>query len=130
MRSYHVAAAAFAIGCETKWLDNLLSQVGMDGVSRERQGVARRIDADAVLRIAVARRLAHDLALPVRRALTMAEGLVAAGGRTAYPNGTQLSLDVTAIRKHVDHRLGEAAEALVTPRRGRPRLAERGARGG
>lgn len=125
MSRYHVAAASFAIGCNEKWLDNVLSQSSIRGVRRERQGISRTIDADAVLRLAVAHRITRDIGLPVRRALAVADRLVASEGRAAYPDGTVVSVELERLRGDLQARLVEAAEVLATPRRGRPPKARR-----
>ena len=120
MRSYHVAAASFAIGCDAKWLDNLITQCSPDGITRAQRGVARRVSAEAVLTIAVARAIALDLGLPLARALGLARELVAGAGRLTCPGGTSLSFDVDGMRGAIAQRLEDAAEVLVAPRRGRP----------
>lgn len=120
MSRYHVAAVSFAIGCDEKWLDNVLSQTSIPGVRRERQGVSRTVDADAVLRVALAHRIARDIGLSIRRALLLADRLVVSGGRAEYPNGTVVSVELEELRGDLEERLLEAAEVLATPRRGRP----------
>jgi len=130
VRSYHIAAASLAIGCDVKWLDNAITQFSPPGVTRARRGVARRISADAVLIIAVARRISLDIGSPTGRALELATQLVETGGRIAGPGGTALAFDVEALRHSIETRLGDAAEVLVAPRRGRPTGARRGGRVG
>lgn len=125
MRSYHVAAASLAIGCDAKWLDNAITQFSPAGVTRARRGVARRVSAEAVLVIAVARRIALDVGAPLGRALTLATALVDAGGRELCPGGTGISFDLDALRLSLEARLGDAAEVLVAPRRGRPPRTKR-----
>lgn len=120
MRSYHVAAVSLAIGCDHKWLDNVITQYSPAGVTRSQRGVARRVSVDGALVIAVARRLSVDLGTPMTRALALSEQLVESGGRLACGGGTELALDIEAVRGSIERRLGDAAEVLVTPRRGRP----------
>jgi len=120
-RSYHVAAASVALGCEPKWLDNILSRYRVHGVTRERQGIARQVSADALLRLAVARALVHDLAVPIPQAIALGHQLAdAPTGDCVLPSGLVLRVDVTRVRREIDRRLLESAELSVPPRRGRP----------
>src|SRR5262245_30282239 len=64
-RSYHTAAAAFAIGRPVKWLDSVLSRYDIAGVSRQTRGLARAIPADALLILRITSDLCGDLDLSV-----------------------------------------------------------------
>ena len=120
MRSYHIAAASLAIGCEIKWLDNVVTQCSPSGVTRAQRGVARRLSIDSVVTIAVARQLAFDLGAPMARSLELAAALIDNGGQLVCPGGSGIAFDVAAMRRQVERRLEDAAEVLVAPRRGRP----------
>jgi hypothetical protein len=120
-RSYHIATACIATQCDARWLDNLLSQHPLPGVTRERRGISRRIAPDALLLIAVIRILCEDLGLPVARAVQASIALAdSADARTVLPSGLSLQIDMTRIRQQVDRALLEAAESHVVPVRGRP----------
>jgi len=125
VRSYHIAAASLAIGCDAKWLDNAITQFSPAGVTRAQRGVARQISADAVLVIAVPRRISLDVGSPMGLALEIAASLVDSGGQVVRPGGTALAFDLDAMRQSIEARLGDASEVLVTPRRGRPRRGKR-----
>ena len=75
MRGYSVATAALALGVEYKWLDNLLSQNRVQGVSQSRQGVQRRLPPEALYVIATVHRLNRGLQIPVGTALELAHEL-------------------------------------------------------
>ena len=60
MRAYTVAASAFTLGVNTKWLDNVLSHHRVDGVFQQRQGISRRLTPAALLTLEIAARLGHQ----------------------------------------------------------------------
>ena len=121
MRSYTVAAAAFSLGISPKVLDNVLVRFEIGGVSRARQGVARRITARAVTTLDIAFRLAGSLRMPLGHALRFA-GEVVSGGRSTIEaeKGITLSFELRQIMADVDARLADAVEIAPVPRRGRP----------
>ena len=122
MRAFDINAVSLALGVTTKWLDNLLSHHHVAGVVGGRQGVRRLIRPHAVVRIAVAIRLIHELGVPVHRALRSADS-IAADGRLTGELGFELRMDVPALARELDARLAEAAETAATRKRGRPRGA-------
>src|SRR5687768_2095673 len=75
MRGYSVATAALALDVDSKWLDNLLSQHRVPGVAQARQGVQRRIQAEALYLIATTHGLNRDFQVPVGVALRLAQAL-------------------------------------------------------
>ena len=121
-RHYHVAAASVALDCSAKWLDNLLSRRDIPGVARERQGIARRLSSDALLRLAVVRILVRDLEMAIPMAISLANRLCDEGeGRHMLPSGLAIQLDLARLRRELELRLF-AADVSVPPRRGRPPL--------
>ena len=128
MRGYSVATAALALGVEHKWLDNLLSQNKVQGVSQSRQGVQRRLAPGALYVIATIHRLNRGLQIPVGRALELAHDLWRAPGgeRSGNPavvplDGVSLAVDREELRRLVDEAVAGALEIAPRTRRGRPR---------
>ena len=128
MRGYSVAATALALGLEPKWLDNLLSQHRVAGVSQSRQGVQRRLAPGAVYRIATVHGLNRDLQLPVAAAVRLAQALWEAPFEAGVPDQATARIgEITVvipranIRARVDAALADALEAAPRKRRGRPR---------
>ncbi|HUF26656.1 MAG TPA: hypothetical protein VMM18_06715 [Gemmatimonadaceae bacterium] len=108
-----------------KWLDNLLSHHRVHGVLSIRQGVRRRISAEAVTTIAVALELMRALGLPTGRALAMAPELIAGRGEHHWTPLLSVHIDLARIERELADRLAEAAEAAPPRRRGRPPGATR-----
>jgi len=132
MPLYNTATVAAAIGASPKWLDNLLSHNKIDGVIGGKQGVQRRLSADAVRIVALTKELIEHAALSAPAAVGIAATLVAAtspGGRTAPTNRVRLSpsvwleLDVSALEREISAGLAHAIEVTPHPLRGRPRRA-------
>ncbi len=126
-RGYTVATAALAVGAPVKWVDNVLSHFSIGGVAQSRQGIARRISAEAMFRLRVIRSLSELLGLPMELAVAGAEELVQKGfwevGR-----GLVVSLSREEALSDLESRLEYAVEAAPLPRRGRPPgKAKRGA---
>jgi hypothetical protein len=128
MRGYSVAATALALDVEPKWLDNLLSQHRVPGVSQSRQGVQRRLAPGAVYRIATIHSLNRDVQLPVAAAVRLAEALWEAPSEAGVPDHASARIgEITVvlprsdIRARVDAALADALEAAPRKRRGRPR---------
>ena len=120
-RSYHTAAAAFAIGRPVKWLDNVLSRYDIAGVSRQTRGLSRAIPAHSLLVLRIASDLCGDLELSVPRSLELAHRLVnSADGSAVLSSGLRIQVDVTLTRRALDHRLIETAETHLPATRGRP----------
>jgi hypothetical protein len=135
MPLYNTATVATAVGASPKWLDNLLSHNKIDGVSGGRQGVQRRLSADAVRIVALAKELIEHAALSAPAAVGIAAALVAStvpGGGTGSRQPVQLSpsvwieLDLGALEREISAGLAHAVEVTPHPRRGRPRRAKEG----
>ena len=123
MRAYDVAVATLAIGAPRKWTDNLLSQHALPDVISVRQGVARRLPYQSLIRIAVIRQLHTQLGIGVAKAVHFADGLLDSGQAAVLDVGqVRLGVDIAAVHKAVDQRLALALESAPTPRRGRPPL--------
>ena len=132
MPLYNTATVAAAIGASPKWLDNLLSHNKIDGVSGGRQGVGRRLSADAVRIVALTKELIEHAALSAPAAVGIAATIVgetSPDGRAAPTNRVRLSpsiwleLDVSALEREISVGLAHAIEVTPRPPRGRPRRA-------
>jgi hypothetical protein len=124
MRAYTVAASAFTLGVNTKWLDNVLSLHRVKGVFQQRQGISRRLTPAALLTIEIAARLGRAFAIPLGPALEIAAGLIEAGGKgIEIPEALaiRISADIDVIARELNDRLERAVEISPTPKRGRPR---------
>jgi hypothetical protein len=119
-RGYTVATAALAIDVPIKWLDNVLSHHTVTGVSRQRQGISRKLSIEGLLVVAVAATLVRELGSPMPRAIEIAEELADNDGRSQWPKGFELSLDLPTFRASLLERLQNAVEIAPLPRRGRP----------
>ncbi len=122
MPFYNTETAATALGVTPKWLDNLLSHNKIDGVSKARQGVARRLSVHGVQSVAVVRDLSSTLGIPVASAIEIARRLLHEPGR-AHPvsSAIKLSLDASALKRDVASSLAHAVEVAPHRTRGRPR---------
>ena len=132
MRSYSVAAVALALDVQVKWLDNLLSQNRVAGVTQSRQGVARRVSPGALYVIATVRDLNTELQVPVATALRLAHRIWTEASATGQSESGALrvgnfiiELDRDALRRRVEAGLATALEMTPRPRRGRPPRAPR-----
>ena len=128
MRGYSVGTAALALTLDPKWLDNLLSQNRVEGVTQTRQGVQRKIAPAALYLIDTVRGLNRDLQIPVGTALRIAHDLWRSPqssnlGDTAVLQVEGITVQVARadVRARVDAALAEAVEMAPRPRRGRPR---------
>src|ERR1043166_3648992 len=79
VRLYHVEAACVAADCDRKWLDNVLSRFGMDGVESGGRGRARRISLRGLRQIVVIRELALQAGVPLVEAVRISARLLADG---------------------------------------------------
>lgn len=127
MRGYSVAISALALDTEGKWLDNLLSQHRVDGVTQERQGVSRRLGPGALHVIATVRRLNQELQIPVAAALRLAHELwrsppnADSDDTATVRNGElELRLSRSELRARIAEAVAEALEMAPRPKRGRP----------
>jgi hypothetical protein len=120
VRSYHVEIAALAAGADQKWVDNLLSHFALPGVESAKQGVARRISQRGLEHIALVRRMASDLGLPLARAVDLAIRLLAdPSGLIEVAGAIQLRVDRAAFETELSNRVADAAERSTPARRGR-----------
>jgi len=132
MPIYNTATVAAAIGASPKWLDNLLSHNKIDGVTGGRQGIQRRLSADAVRIVTLTKELIDHAALSAPAAVGIAATIVGGtspDGRPASMNRLRLSpsiwleLDVSALEREISAGLAHAIEVTPRPPRGRPRRA-------
>jgi hypothetical protein len=122
MPLYNCSSTAAALGVSAKWLDNILSHNDIDGVSRARQGVPRRLSSEAIMTIAIANELNSTAAVPIATALPLAARLLSNTDHTVQIGaGLTLTLDAMAVRTAMMHRLAHAVEVTPTPPRGRPK---------
>ena len=129
-RSYHTAAAAFAVGRSAKWLDNVLSRHEIPGVARQTRGTSRVIPIDALIILRIASDLCLDLDLSVPRALELATTLLTSSdGVAVLPSGLSIQVDLTRARRNLEHMLVESAETHLPAPRGRPVAGARRSRG-
>lgn len=128
MRGYSVATSALALGIEYKWLDNLLSQNRVHGVTQSRQGVQRRLAPEALYIIATVHRLNRGLQIPVATAVELAHELwrtpasASSGDAAVVPlDGISLAVRREELRALVNEAVVGALEIAPRTRRGRPR---------
>lgn len=134
MPLYNTATVATALGTSPKWLDNLLSHNKIDGVSGGKQGVPRRLSADAVRIVALVRELTQYAGLPIPSAVSVASSLLAIDSEGSLRSGRQhvelspalsLELDLSALDREISAGLAHAVEVTPHPVRGRPRQKRR-----
>ena len=119
-RSYTLATAALALQVPIKWLDNALSHHKVVGVHQEKQGVARRLTIDALVRLAVATILVRELGIPLPTAIEIAEAVTHSDGHFTSSSGLRLELNLKTLRTTLLTRLEHAVEIAPIPKRGRP----------
>ena len=128
-RSYDVRLVALTIGEKLKWVDNLLSQHVLPGVTRSRQGVQRRITDGGLLAIELTRMLSTEAGVSIARAAEIASIAVnsRAGTEMQVPlqSGLTLVFHVSAIERRLRERVAEAIESSAHVRRGRPPTTSR-----
>lgn len=121
MRSYHTDIAAFVAATDGKWVDNLLSRFSVPGVESGRQGIARRVSIVGMLHIALTRRLALELSIPVDAALALATRLLRSTEARATLSPTlEIRLQREEFELEVEALVAEAVETNAPARRGRP----------
>lgn len=122
MRAYTVAATAVTLGVTRKWIDNVLSHYGVEGVLHAKQGIQRQVTPIGLLTLEIALGLGRSMNVPIGRALEMSNRLIAAkGGEVAFGPAFKLRADVESISRQLDFRLERALEMTPIPKRGRPR---------
>ena len=121
MRIYHTDIAAFVAAADSKWVDNLLSRFTVPGVESGRQGIARRVSMTGMQHIALTRRLAIELSIPVDTALALAIRLMRSTEARAELSPTlEIRLEREAFELEVETLVAEAVETTAPARRGRP----------
>ena len=125
-RGYTIATAALTLQVTIKWLDNALSHHKVAGVHQEKQGVARRLTIEGLLRLAVATILVRELGLPLPTAIEIAEVITHSDGHFTSTSGLRLELDLKTLRTTLLARLEHAVEIAPIPKRGRPRKNKTG----
>ena len=125
-RAYTVATAALALDVPSKWIDNILSHHGVQGVAQERQGVARKLSIDALLVLALTKMLTQELETPIQKAIMIAEVLLREEGSYESPSGINLFVDLSTFRTNLLERLENAVEMAPLPQRGRPAINKTG----
>jgi hypothetical protein len=121
-RSYDVRTVALALDVPSKWLDNVLSHYSIPGVTRQRQGVERRITDEGVLAIDLVRQLAV-FGVGAARAVSIAQvALMTRGGgdlRYVDASGIVLVFPSASIERRLRERMIDAVDAVASVRRGR-----------
>jgi hypothetical protein len=126
-RAYTIATAALVLGVSVKWLDNVLSHYRVVGVAQERQGVSRRLSVEGLLTLALATLLIHELGIPTKRAILLAEDLTKNEGKhVVAPEGLTLTLNLPSFRTELLEKLENAVEVAPVPTRGRPPQSKTG----
>ena len=125
-RSYSARITALIAGVQPKWLDNLLSRHELPGVSRGRQGLARRISDDGILAVELCRILNHELGVSLAQAADIATRCMASSPdselRYSTPSGLTISLPIPVVRARLRDRIMHAVEMVADAPRGRPRV--------
>ena len=123
-RSYSVRLVAFALDCDRKWLDNLLSHYALPGVARGKQGVERRVSDDGLLAIEATRIFASELGVPLSQAVRLARRTIehrdVSEEVLTTPSGLSLRIPFRSLEARLRQRLVVAIEALGQVARGRP----------
>jgi len=121
-RMYHVDIARHAARASAKWIDNVLSRFSLPGVIGGTQGVARRLDVEAIYQIALASQLTEALSLPVAAALSLSRLLLDAESLKPVPviDALTFRFDRARFTAEIDRRIADAVESVAPRRRGRP----------
>ena len=123
-RLYSARVIAFALRVPLKWVDNLLSHYELPGITRSRQGVARRITDEGLLAIEGTRLLTTELGVPLAHAAEIAAAAVQsrqdAHMRFLTASGVVVVFPVGDIERRLHERVVDAVEGVAPIRRGRP----------
>jgi hypothetical protein len=107
-----------------KWVDNLLSHYELPGITRSRQGVARRITDEGLLAVESTRLLTTELGVPVAHAATIAAAAVQsrqdAQMRFLTASGVAIVFPVEDMQRRLHERVLDAVDGVASIRRGRP----------
>jgi len=122
MRAYTVATVAVTLGVTQKWLDNVLTRFQIRGVFQSRQGISRRLGAQAIVTLHLASELIRTLGMPLANAISLAERAGSTDGIAMLGlfSSASITVDLTAMRQEVSERLALAVEVTPVPKRGRP----------
>ena len=122
-RSYSVRIAAVALGVPAKWVDNVLSQHDIPGVTSSRQGVERSISDLGIRVLEIVRIGSHERGIPVSRSVEIAVAATAASdARFVTESGAELRFAIETIDRRLRERLVDAIEATPRLARGRPSM--------
>ena len=119
-RAYTVATAALALGVPIKWVDNILSHNKVPGIRQERQGIARHLNIEGLLVLAITALLMDELGLSTSKAIAVAEEIMKGSGRYMVRQELTIEVDLSAFQTSLIERLERAVEIAPIPRRGRP----------
>jgi hypothetical protein len=119
-RAYTIATVALALDVEKKWLDNVLTHYRIPGISRERQGISRRLSSEATFILAVAINLTDAFGVPISHSTSLAKSLIDGRGSYVSPTGFSITFDFSSFEASVHDRLAAAVEIAPVPARGRP----------
>jgi hypothetical protein len=126
MRGYTIATTAFALGTNSKWVDNILSHYRVPGVKQSHQGISRTVSFEAVRVLALALQLADRFPNAAAEALELARAVISdSGGVVQLSPALVLTADLAGLDEWLTKRLALAVEAAPIPRRGRPRTRDR-----
>jgi len=118
---YDIAAVAHATEFDLKQLDNLISRNALDGITKKRQGVARRLSPEIAVVIRLARMLSDGLNAPVGRLLPIAHAILyGITDEVQLADFVRLRVDREALRASTLTRLDSAVELVGRRTRGRP----------
>ena len=118
-RAFSVSVVAYALGADPKWLDNLLTNNDIDGVSKAKQGVPRKLTADSIATIWVAKTLIETLGAGSAQAIQIAQ-LSTRQRHVQLREGVRIEVNTESVNEVVSQRLLEAVQAAPQKTRGRP----------
>ena len=121
MPVYDLAAVAHALDLDLKQLDNLLSRNALPGVERKRRGIARRLTPEVAVVIRLAKELSEGLGVSAGSLLSVAYAIERGDtDEVRLAEFLTLHVDRNAVRTSTLARLDTAVEVVGTRRRGRP----------
>lgn len=123
------SVVAATLGVDLRTVDQLVRIAGSKHRPSGARGRARMLPDDVIELFAVALLVRRDLGCPLKRAVELAEALLAADGATvALGSLFHLHVDRERLRRVARQALADATATVELPRRGRPpRNARRGA---
>ncbi len=123
MAVYDTRVAAAALNLPEAWVSSVLTRFAIAGVERGRQGFRRRLNADAVVCIAIAHGLVADLGVTSEAAVSLAHELVRSRGEPLRRAAGLLTIsyDLVASKQRIRAALDAAVVRETEVRRGRPR---------